>query len=154
MSIFQPFIVTGFVFISVFGILGNSFTIYVLKPTRRRSKLKQIMLLIYYLAILDLISIFFNPTLFLYCELSNHTRWDFGEFLCKFLPSFRQISTDVSLGMILFITIDRALIITNTRKIILTCRKIRWIVLVIILVSYLLSYLYHTCTCIFKLHYL
>ena len=137
MEEFRYFVIVGFVLISLFGILGNSFTIYVFKPRRRQTRLKQMNLLIFYLAIIDIISSILNPTLFLYWEFTNHSRWDFGTFLCTALPSFRQISIVVSLGMILLITMERALIITNFQRVHLTCRKINVFVFFIILSSVL-----------------
>ena len=140
MEEFRYFVIVGFMVISLFGILGNSFTIYVFKPRRRKTRLKQMNLLIFYLAIIDLISSILNPTLFLYWEFTNHSRWDFGKFLCTALPSFRQISIVVSLGMILLITMERALIITNSQRVHLTCRKINVFAFFIILSSILTEF--------------
>ena len=140
MKEFRYFVIVGFVLISLLGILGNSFTIYVFKPRRGQTRLKQMNLLIFYLAVIDLISSILNPTLFLYWEFTNHSRWDFGKFLCTVLPSFRQISIVVSLGMILLITMERGLIITNFRRVHLTCRKINIFVFFIILSSVLTEF--------------
>ena len=135
MHVFSYFIVVGFLFISIFGIIGNSFTIYVFKPKRNRSKLKQMNLLIFYLAIIDLVSSILNPSLFVYWEITQYSRWDFGEFLCSVLPSFRKISMVVSLGVILLITMERALVISNFQDVSISCRKINVFVFATILAS-------------------
>ena len=144
MHVFSYFIVVGFLFISIFGIIGNSFTIYVFKPRRNRSKLKQMNLLIFYLAIIDLVSSILNPALFVYWEITQYSRWDFGEFLCSVLPSFRKISMVISLGVILLITMERALVISNFQVVSISCRKINLFVLVTILASILTEINYVT----------
>lgn len=142
MKVSHYFIVVGFVLISVLGIIGNSFTIYVFRPRRRRLRLKQMNLLIFYLAIIDLISSVLNPILFLYWEFTQYTSWDFGNFMCILLPSFRKISIIISLGMISLITIERALIITHYRHLNITCRNVSLFVFIIILSSILTEFNY------------
>lgn len=135
MEVFGYFIVSGFVFISLFGIIGNSVAIYVFKPRRTRTRLKQMHLLVYYLAAIDLVSSILNPMLFLYWEFTDHSRWDFGSFLCTVLPSFRQISIVISLGMILLIIMERTLSITTFQQVQLTSRKTNVFVFIIIILS-------------------
>ena len=142
MEVFGYFIVVGFVFISLFGIIGNSVAIYVFKPRQIKTRLKQMNLLVYYLAVIDLVSSILNPMLFLYWEFTDHSRWDFGSFLCAVLPSFRQISIVISLGMILLIVMERALSITTFKRVQLTYRKIKVFVFIIILLSILTEFDY------------
>ena len=142
MEVFGYFIVVGFVFISLFGIIGNSVAIYVFKPRPTRTKLRQMNLLVYYLAVIDLVSSILNPMLFLYWEFTDHSRWDFGSFLCTALPSFRQISIVISLGMILLIIMERALSITTFQRVQLTSKKINVFVFIVILLSTLTEFDY------------
>lgn len=142
MEVFGYFVVVGFVFISLFGIIGNSVAIYVFKPRQIKTRLKQMNLLVYYLAVIDLVSSILNPMLFLYWEFTDHSRWDFGSFLCTVLPSFRQISIVISLGIILLIVMERALSITTFKRVQLTYRKIKVFVFIIILLSILTEFDY------------
>ena len=142
MEVFGYFIVAGFVFISLFGIIGNSVAIYVFKPRPTRTRLRQMNLLVYYLAVIDLVSSILNPMLFLYWEFTDHSRWDFGSFLCTVLPSFRQISIVISLGMILLIIMERALSITTFQRVQLTSKKINVFLFIVILLSTLTEFDY------------
>lgn len=95
-----------FSIIFLVGVVGNVLVIcvYGYSNKERFFKFKRLVLI---LAIVDLIASTTNPLLYIYLIATSYQRWDFGIVGCKIFLSIGPISTNVSLGIILIMTIDR-----------------------------------------------
>ena len=135
--------VTGFLFIFIIGVLGNSMVIYVfLWKHKKRSPME---LIIVYLAVSDLVASIMNPFLYIYLNLTGFEQWHFGRFCCTLFPVLTTLSVTVSLGLILLITIERCRVIVNPFNGLFNKKHVRYMVLVVVCLSVLneLPYLTH-----------
>lgn len=90
-------------------VIGNLFVCFFF--TLDNKKLKHLQLLIFYLAVFDLLAGMLGPLLFIYLEITNYQRWDFGEVGCKIVPYLWKVLTSISFGLIMLISIDRCIAI-------------------------------------------
>ena len=100
-----------FALILILGVVGNSLVIYAFKSKKR--SLTAMELVIFYLALTDLITSIFNPPLYMYWHVTGFSRWDFGEFSCTLFPSIITVSVTMSLGLIQLITVERCKVLVN-----------------------------------------
>ena len=100
------FSIISFSLICIFGLIGNSLVIYVygFLWSKKFSKFERLMLL---LGIFDLLASIINPGFFIYKITTNYSRWDFGKYGCTIIPALGPIFTNISLGIILIMAIDR-----------------------------------------------
>ena len=115
LNAFDKTLAALFFFIFVFGVLGNSLTIYVYHVAFKR-KLVKYEILILMLSIVDLMSSVVNPLLFIYMAIVGYQRWDFGIVGCKLLPYTGPVLTSCSCGIILIMNIDRDRAIVSPMK--------------------------------------
>ena len=99
------FLLVGYTLVFVIGLLGNGFVLYTFRRYWRRGPI--IELLILYLACFNFISSFLDPLTFGYWLVTCYRSWHFGWFGCKIIPSVCRASTNVSIGLILIMAIDR-----------------------------------------------
>ena len=104
-------LISCFAAIFVIGIAGNLLVCYIFIWRHNKSSLSTMELLIVFLAIADLIASIFNPLMFIYWTITFHKAWHFGTIGCKILPSMTRITTTLSFGIILIITVDRCVVI-------------------------------------------
>ena len=103
-------LISCFAAIFIIGIAGNLLVCYVFL-WRRTNTLSTMEMLIVFLAFADLIASIFNPLMFIYWTITFHKAWHFGTLGCKILPSMTRITTTLSFGIILIITVDRCVVI-------------------------------------------
>ena len=104
-------LVVAFILIMCMGVVGNAFVIYVFGCKRKSNQRSATDWLILYLGIIDLLSSFLNPPLYIYWTLTHYRRWDFGDLGCHILPSLGPIMASVSSGVLLIFAINRYLAI-------------------------------------------
>ncbi|XP_057291130.1 galanin receptor 2a-like [Hydractinia symbiolongicarpus] len=125
-------------FIIATGIIGNSTVLYIFRPYTKRAR-KSYEVLIWYLSLFDVIScvIAINEV---YENLTCHEDWPFGWFGCKTIYSCYYISINISICILLIITLDRyRCIVTPFRKK-LTPTFIHTSVFVSIIISFALQW--------------
>ena len=98
-------LLVGYTLVFVVGLMGNGFVLYTFRHYWRRGPI--IELLILYLAFFNFISSFLDPMTFGYWLVTCYGSWHFGWFGCKIVPSLCRVSTNVSIGLILIMAIDR-----------------------------------------------
>ena len=101
-------------FVFVIGVTGNSLVFLVFRPSWKHGT--TINLLIMYLAIFDCLASIFSPFVFSYWLLTCNQTWHFGIVGCKILPTLSRIFTDISIGVILIMAIDRCRVILMPLK--------------------------------------
>ena len=104
-------LISCFVAIFIIGIAGNLLVCYVFLWRNTKNALTTMELLIVFLAVADLVASIFNPFMFIYWTITFHKAWHFGKIGCKILPSMTRITTTLSFGIILIITVDRCVVI-------------------------------------------
>ena len=143
LNAFDKTLVALFSFIFVFGVLGNSLTIYVYYVTFKR-KLVKYEILILMLSIVDLMSSVVNPLLFIYMTVVGYQRWDFGIVGCKLLPYTGPVFTSCSCGIILIMSIDRDRAIASPMKQPFKLKTVYTAVVVTVFLS-LATYFWYAC---------
>ena len=98
-------LVIGYAVVFVVGLTGNGFVLFTFRHYWRRGPI--IELLILYLASFNFISSFLDPMTFGYWLVTCYRSWHFGWFGCIIVPSLCRVSTNVSIGLILIMAIDR-----------------------------------------------
>ena len=95
----------SFSVIFVLGSFGNLFVILVYGSSakRRFMKFERLMLM---LGIIDFIASVTNPGYYIY-RIVNKRVWDLGGLMCKVVPSLGPLFTNISLGILLVMAIDR-----------------------------------------------
>ena len=97
------------------GVAGNALVLFIFRRQWKKGPI--IELLILYLAVFDLLASVFGPFLFLYWIVTCHSQWDFGLIGCKILPALCRVFTNISIGVILIMAIDRCrVIVTPLRR--------------------------------------
>ena len=107
-------LVTGYAMVILVGVAGNALVLLVFSPRWKRGPI--IDLLILYLALFDLLASIFGPFVFLYWLITCDRRWHFGSIGCKILSTLCRIFTDISIGVILIMAIDRCRAIVTPLK--------------------------------------
>jgi len=102
-------IIIFYCLIFILGVTGN--TLVLLYFRLENKKLKHIQILLFYLACFDLIASFVSPLFFVYLHATHFHSWHFGLFGCKVIPLVLKISITMSIGIIMFINIDRCMAI-------------------------------------------
>ncbi|XP_012555126.1 C-X-C chemokine receptor type 1 [Hydra vulgaris] len=105
-------LIAAFALILVTGVFGNAFVIFIFgnKKSNHRSTTDSLIL---YLGIVDFLTSFFNPLLYIYWTITKYQRWDFGNLGCQIIPSIGPIMTSVSSGLLLILAIDRYIAIVT-----------------------------------------
>ena len=98
-------LITCYVIVFFVGVIGNSIILIVVGPRCKSGP--NIDILIAYLALFDLLASVFGPFVFLYWLITCEQTWHFGIVGCKILPTLSRIFTDISIGVILIMAIDR-----------------------------------------------
>lgn len=129
-------LIAGFCIVFIVGVLGNMLVCYIFKK-KKKTKYPTMDMLIFYLALIDLISSIVNPTLYIYWQVTDYEEWHFGKVGCKTLPLFSALSIKMSIGLILLITLDRARVICKPMQSNFTKRQARIAVIVVFIVSVL-----------------
>lgn len=129
------FLVVCFLVIFVCGVFGNSVVCYFFKTSYK--EMKGMALLLFYLALVDLLASIVNPILFLYWQLTFHRQWHFGIVGCKIIPTVAKCLVTSSLGIIWLITIERCIVISRPYTVHLKNKHIRMGFLLIILFAVL-----------------
>lgn len=108
-------IITLFTIVLISGVIGNCLVIIVYsgKRCKRFVKFEKLMLL---LGVFDLIASVTNPLLNIYQMVNNYQRWDFGSVGCKIFYGIAPMSSTVSLGILLIMSIDRDRAVTTPFK--------------------------------------
>lgn len=144
----QDFVlIVGFGCVFFFGIIGNSMVCFVFHRKKRNRDIYEpegqerhnFERLIFYLAIVDLISSIINPSVFTYWQATHYEAWHFGKFLCKVIPSLNAISINISIGFILLITVGRCRSICSPFKTPFTSKQTRLFSVTVCLLSVLLE---------------
>lgn len=104
-------ILIGYFFVFLMGTVGNGLVIYFYRKKFRNGPVIEVLIL--YLAIFDFISSILDPALFGYWIMTCQLIWDFGEIGCKILPPLSRITTNVSIGIVLIMAIDRCRMIVS-----------------------------------------
>ena len=111
MTTFSICILAGYIGVFVIGTTGNSLVLlYYRNSHKTRTTIE---LLIVYLASFDLISSVLDPLIFGYWIWTCHLTWHFGWLGCKMIPSLCRVSTNVSIGILLIMAIDRCYVIVK-----------------------------------------
>ncbi|XP_057302055.1 prolactin-releasing peptide receptor-like [Hydractinia symbiolongicarpus] len=105
LNMVETFVITSYVVVFIVGFIGNSIVVLTFAPSWKKGPI--IELLIIYLAFFDLLASIFGPWLFVYWIATCHKKWDFGWLGCKVLPTLCRVFTDISIGVILTMAIDR-----------------------------------------------
>ena len=126
-------IITAYVVIFIIGVIGNGTVCYIFKA--KYNRLSSVQTLIYYLAIIDILSSIINPALFIYWQATFYKQWHFGNFGCKVLPSMTRLTIDVSLSVTLLISIDRCRKLCQPFKDNLSKNTIRLIIVLCFVIS-------------------
>ena len=141
MDLQSSLLVAAFASIILVGSVGNILVCYYF-GWKRRGRWTIPDRLFLYLGIVDLLSSLLNPALYIYLEITNYSKWDFGTFGCKFLVPFGPISTTLSSFIIQIIAVDRYLVIMSPFGRKYGSRSIDYAVIAAIAFSVLL-YLYY-----------
>ena len=104
---FNSILITGYSAVLIIGLFGNGLSCFIFNFRRRHEERNNFEILIRYLAIVDLIASISYPILYIYWHSTDQRAWHFGEELCKLIPTINVISVNISIGIILIITIDR-----------------------------------------------
>ncbi|XP_065643810.1 neuropeptides B/W receptor type 1 [Hydra vulgaris] len=139
----EKLLLAALTLILVTGVTGNAFVIYVFGCKRKSSCKSTTELLILCLGITDLLSSFFNPSLYIYWTITNYCQWDFGYLGCHIVPSIGPIMTSISSGLLLIFAIDRYIAVVTPFRKKLTRKKVS--------VAFILDILLSV---VFYLHYL
>ncbi|XP_065643817.1 somatostatin receptor type 2-like [Hydra vulgaris] len=111
----QGLLIAAFALILITGVIGNAIVIYVFGYKLKYRSTTELLTL--YLGITDLLSSFFNPSLFIYWTLTDHKQWGFGKLACYIFPTLGPIMTSISSGLLLIFAIDRYIaFVTPFRK--------------------------------------
>ena len=105
MSVQEFLLVAGYAIIFTIGTSGNALVLYTVRHYWRRGPI--IELLILYLAAFNFFSSLLDPLVYGYFVITCNMRWDFGWLGCKLLPPICRILSNVSIGLILIMAIDR-----------------------------------------------
>ena len=105
-NILDIFAIIILTLIFLIGIMGNSLVIYVfrVKYSKRNRRFEHFLLS---LGVIDLISTFFVPSIFLYLTVTKYQRWDFGDTGCKIIPLLVPISVTMTQGLLILISYER-----------------------------------------------
>ena len=133
-------ILVSFALVLVIGVVGNISILSVFVP--RLDKKNKFELLIVYLAVCDFFASIFGPGVFIYWKATCGMRWDFGYIGCKILPAMSRITVDISIGVVLIMTIDRCRSIMTPLKRRLTSTNIHLSVLLCVVLCVLCEYYY------------
>lgn len=126
------------------GTLGNALVLYVFNVQRTangksehgRQRTRTMDLLISYLAAIDLIGSIFSPLLYIYLHLTRYQHWAFGSFGCTFIFGVANMTTTMSFGIIVFITIERTIAICHPFKALTSSkRRIHLVIFLLFLIS-------------------
>ena len=104
-------IISAFVLIAVIGVIGNSVVCYVFIKFKQGKNLLTMECLIITLASVDLIASIMTSLFFIYLQTYGKRNWHFGTIGCILIPSFSRIPVNLSIGLILIITVDRCRVI-------------------------------------------
>ena len=108
-------LITSYVLVFVFGVVGNALICYIFTYALHNEKRNKVTGLfkkmIFYLAVVDLISSIINPAFYIYWQATHARKWHFGTIGCIFIPSLTRIVTDMSLYIILVMTMNRCYVI-------------------------------------------
>lgn len=126
-------IIIGYALVFIVGVSGNAIVLLVFGCGRLRSRVLYV--LISYLAFFDGLSSFINPLLFIYWSVTCNKSWHFGVLGCKLLPALGRIFTDVSIGIILIMAIDRCVAIVFPMKARLKTRSVHFLLLCLFTLS-------------------
>lgn len=99
-------LILSYILVFLIGVVGNIFVCIYFKVDNRT--IKHLQLLIFCLALSDLIGSIFAPFLFIYFQWTFY-QWNLGLFACKLLPSIPKLATSTSYGIIMFIHIERCI---------------------------------------------
>eukprot|EP00794_Sanderia_malayensis_P011419 gene11419-12609_t len=113
LSVENWILISSLLLVAFVGMIGNGFVCYFFGWKRRGAHRSVPDKLFFYLGIVDFLSSFFNPLLFLYFEFTQYKRWDFHLFGCKLLVPLGPISTTLSSFLIQIIAIDRYFVILS-----------------------------------------
>lgn len=102
-------------------------------------KLRHLQLLIFYLAVFDLLGGVLGPSLFIYLEITSYKQWHFGDVGCKLWGYLWKVVTSVSLGIIMVISIDRCMAVCQPFRPEVTKRSVKILVVLIMLLSMVLE---------------
>ncbi|XP_057302814.1 type-1 angiotensin II receptor B-like [Hydractinia symbiolongicarpus] len=129
----ETLLLVGYCIVFVVGVIGNTIVLLTFKRSWRKGPI--IELLIAYLAVFDLLSSVCAPLLFIYWTATCYMVWDFGWLGCKILPTLCRVFTDISIGVILTMAIDRCKSIVTPLRNRSSCKTIHIAVVVIIVLS-------------------
>lgn len=122
------------------GVTGNALVLFIFRQQWKKGPI--IELLILYLAVFDLLASVFGPFLFLYWIVTCHSQWDFGLTGCKMLPALCRVFTNISIGVILIMAIDRCRVIVTPLRRRFSRKIIHASVGLCVLLSFLWEYYY------------
>jgi len=105
MDIKRLFLIAGYSIVFTIGVSGNAFVLYTVRHYWRRGPI--IELLILYLATFNFWSSLFDPLVFGYFVVTCSQSWHFGWLGCKLLPPICRVLSNISIGLILIMAIDR-----------------------------------------------
>ena len=99
-------LISLYAFIFVVGVSGNGLVCYIFK-FKYKNSLSTFQTLLLYLAVSDILSSIINPALYFYWQITSYKQWHFGRIGCKILPTLTRVTTDISLSILMIITIER-----------------------------------------------
>lgn len=103
---FDIFLVVSYCCLFITGVIGNLIVYYVFEIKRKKARTKTEML-ICYLAMADLVACIVNSSMFIYWTITDFRQWPFEKVGCIILPSLTRMTVTYTIGIIMFITIDR-----------------------------------------------
>ncbi|XP_066930196.1 formyl peptide receptor-related sequence 7-like [Clytia hemisphaerica] len=98
-------VLLGYVLIFFIGVTGNGLVLFSFRSFWRRGPV--IELLILYLAFFNFLSSMLDPMMFGYWLVTCYKSWHLGWYGCKFVSPLCRIFTNISIGIILIMAIDR-----------------------------------------------
>ena len=98
-------VLLGYVLIFFIGVTGNGLVLFSFRNFWRRGPV--IELLILYLAFFNFLSSMLDPMMFGYWLVTCYKSWHFGWYGCKFVSPLCRIFTNISIGLILIMAVDR-----------------------------------------------
>ena len=141
-------IIIGYCLIFILGVTGNTLVCSYFRLENK--KLRHIQVLLYYLACFDFVASFVSPLFFVYLHVTHFHSWHFGLLGCKVIPLVLEVSITMSIGIIMFINIDRCMALY--RPFHEEIHHIGKIIVVMTIISVLLEIPYLTYSTVFEGH--
>lgn len=107
-------LLASYVAMFIIGTAGNLLVVIIFKRILKTESVLNV--LIFYLAICDLMSSIVSPALNIYWIITCDKSWHFGLLACKLIPTLSRVLVDISIGILLIMAIHRYRMIVTPLK--------------------------------------